>query len=155
GRQRELHIMRMMIYRPCVFPAGDMPRRRRDDITAARADIDAGTERRIVHRLGGEARNIGVVRSGEDDVIAAASRQRAPSEWQFAVLALKCPKAFVAAVARIGVYDDKPFGVDAEIGIGCGISPPMLDDARINRRRESAVRRELAIGMLGCALGTR
>src|SRR5262249_54148151 len=101
-----------------VDAAADVLRRHADDVAAAGTDIDTGAKRRVLHLLGDDVSNydIGAVRSGKDDVLAAAAGERPPGGREF-MFALERPEAFVAAVARVDVDDHQLLGGHAEVGV--------------------------------------
>src|SRR5262249_7833905 len=136
-RRGERHVRGMMVERPAIRTAGNVPRGWGDDVAAAGADIDAGTERRLSPPLdlilGAEARDRDGVRRLEDVVRAAAAGERAPGQRQLAVLALERPEALVAAVAWVGIDDDQLLGRDAEVGFRDAQAPPQLRDTGLQR----------------------
>ena len=103
----------MMIDAPHIGPAADVSRRRRDDVAAAGADIDALPERRILHLLGAEARDLDAIRAGKQEMLAAAAGERAPRERECTVFALEREQALVTTVPRIDIDHQESIGRDA------------------------------------------
>ena len=103
----------MMIDAPHIGPAADVSRRRRDDVAAAGANIDALPERRILDLLGAEARDPDAIRAGKQEMLAAAASERAPRERECTVFALEREQALVTTVPRIDIDHQESIGRDA------------------------------------------
>src|SRR5262249_49373724 len=96
----ERHVGGVMGDTPHTRAAGNVPRRRGDDIAAAGANIDSGSERWVLHLLGDDVRYLNTIRSGKNHMLAAAAGQCPPGQRDL-MLAFEHGPALVAAVARI------------------------------------------------------
>src|SRR5262249_23831344 len=130
-----------------VGAAADVPRGRSDDIAALGPHIDAGAERRIVHVLGGEARDLDAVRRREHDVLATAAGEHPPRRRNL-VLAFERSEAFVAAMARVDIDDHQLLGGHAEVGFGYAQAKQQFDVVGIGGGGVNAVRGISTVRML-------
>src|SRR5262245_64459816 len=141
----------MVIDRPRIGSAGNVPRRRRHDIAATGSHVDAGTERRIVCVLGNDVRYLNTVGTGKQHMLAAASGERAPGRRDF-VLAFEHSEALVAAVTRINIDDHEPISCNTQVGFGYAQLPPHFYDAALGRGGAQAVWRIVSNGCLAAFL---
>ena len=118
----------MVIDAPGIGAARQMAARRRHDVAVAGADIDAGTEQRVVLGLTGIDGD--AFRTAEDDMLAAATGHRAPGRRKV-VIPLERGERTVAGVARIYVEHHELTGDDARLRL---VGEPFPDHGRIGRR---------------------
>src|SRR5262249_1947285 len=138
----------MMVARPAIRTAGNVPRASSDDVAASGADIDARTERWIRHLLGDDICHLDAVRAGENDVLAAAAGERAPGERHLAVLGHGFFEAPVATIARVDIDNYQPVAMHTEVRFRHAQAKPQLEDAGVGRRGVAAVRSVSLDGML-------